>query len=495
MAKKALEFLSANYHLTNTSRKSTAWQPRAQLSIVEHALCPLDSRLSLNAGLKFETGFDFTDMHRNRKRADVRVAAIHGLSPSDDFFLWGLLGLALAQPEPSSDFQATPYWCLKQLGIITSRKKGSEEYRNFRESLRRLAGVRYECDKFYDPLRKEHREVSFGFLSYSLPLSGGRSRTWRFAWDPVFWGICSSNAGALRFDIDIYRSLSPASRRLYLFLKKVFWRREESPQMEIRELAISTLGFSPQLPTNEIKRKLLLIVQQLLDRELIAVNQGQNKASDCFRKKAKGHFTLQFCRGPNFDKKSNCQVAALEDSPLYDPLLSLGFDKVAVTRIIAKHPYKLIQLWSDITLAAVEQGRIKTSPQAFFTYYLNRANNGQSTPPDWWHDSERQRRGEELAQRKARGPTQTPLGEGIGFQQYLDGEAKVAFQAIMDQLERDMRNAGRSRGEAESIAREHATIHFRNRFRLKHNSKPAMNTPFDFPRTYGGVCDTDSSST
>ena len=220
-------------------------------------------RQSLTSGFSFQTGFKFTDSSRNRKKANVRIAAVHGLSPTDDFYLWGLLGLALSQPEPNPDFHATPYWCLKQLGLVTATKKGSEEYRQFRESLRRLAGVRYECNKFYDPIRHEHREVSFGFLSYSLPLSDDHSRAWRFAWDPIFWEICSSNAGALRFDIGVYRTLSPGSRRFYLLLKKLFWRNEQSPQLEIRELAINTLGFSPQLPTKEIKRKVIACVQEL----------------------------------------------------------------------------------------------------------------------------------------------------------------------------------------------------------------------------------------
>ena len=78
--------------------KSTraASQATAQLSIVEHALCPLDTRTSLNEGLRHETRYHYTDKNRNRKVADVRVAAIDGLSAGDELYLWGLLGLALA---------------------------------------------------------------------------------------------------------------------------------------------------------------------------------------------------------------------------------------------------------------------------------------------------------------------------------------------------------------------------------------------------------------
>src|SRR5579863_3421118 len=86
---------------------------RAQLSLVEHALSPLDTRRSLVKGMTFQSSFHFTDGNRNRKESHATVVAVHGLSASDDLYLWGLLGLALAQPDASPDFYATPYWCLK----------------------------------------------------------------------------------------------------------------------------------------------------------------------------------------------------------------------------------------------------------------------------------------------------------------------------------------------------------------------------------------------
>ena len=400
----------------------------------------------------------------------MRIAAVHGLSPTDDFYLWGLLGLALSQPEPSPDFQATPYWCLKQLGLVTPTKKGSEEYRVFRDSLRRLAGVRYECDKFYDPIRREHREVSFGFLSYSLPSSNEPSRAWRFAWDPIFWELCAANSGALRFDIGVYRSLSPAARRFYLLLKKLFWRSDQSPQLEIRELAINTLGFSPQLPTNEIKRKLIACVQELSEQGLVDIGQGQKSAGECVTKKSKGLYSLQVNRGPNFNKTSRAHLEGIEDSPLYDQLVAVGFEQTSIARIIANYPAKQIQLWSDITLAAAEQGRITGSPQAFFTYYVQRAKEGVSTPPDWWRDIERQRCNQEAVQRQERASIHSVAEEGISFEEYLKSEARDSFEQVMKRLETDLLNAGKSRGEAESFAREHATIHLKNLFRQKRSS-------------------------
>jgi hypothetical protein len=79
---------------------------------------------------------------------------------------------------------------------------------------------------------------------YSLPLDPGSSRAWRFAWDPIFFEFCSAAAGALRFDFATYRSFDPATRRLYLLLKKVFWRSDSSPDFDLHDLALITMRHS-----------------------------------------------------------------------------------------------------------------------------------------------------------------------------------------------------------------------------------------------------------
>jgi hypothetical protein len=142
-----------------------------QLSLVEHALCPLDSSLSLQPGFVHNASYFFTDKHRNRKKAAVRVVCPDGLLASDEFYLWGSLAITLAQNDCEGQLFATPHYCLRQLDCIDpSKGKGSENYRVFRDAVERLAAVSYQNDAFYDPLRGEHRRVGFGFLSYSLPL-------------------------------------------------------------------------------------------------------------------------------------------------------------------------------------------------------------------------------------------------------------------------------------------------------------------------------------
>jgi hypothetical protein len=110
------------------------------------------------------------------------------------------------------DFYATPYYCLRQLGCLdASVGHGGKNYDLFRNAINRLSAVHYRNDRFYDPIRGEHRDVAFGFLSYSLPLDADSSRAWRFAWDPIFFEFCSATGGTLRFDFPTYRRLDEAS--------------------------------------------------------------------------------------------------------------------------------------------------------------------------------------------------------------------------------------------------------------------------------------------
>ncbi len=118
----------------------------AQQTLVEHALCPLDASQALQAGSLHQVRYDFTDRHRNRKTATANVACPFGLSPNDELYLYGLLALTFAQPEPSADFYATSHWCLRQLGLIEAGQEQGNRYQLFRDAIRRLSGVVYESD-------------------------------------------------------------------------------------------------------------------------------------------------------------------------------------------------------------------------------------------------------------------------------------------------------------------------------------------------------------
>lgn len=437
--------------------------------MIEHALCPLDTRTSLQRGLIHETDFSYTDDNRNRKKGKVRIGCVDGLSPSDELYLWGILGLALAGKNPSNEFYATPHWILRQLGRITATKVGSKEFKLFRESIRRLAGVRYHNSAFYDPIRSEHREVSFGLLNYSLPLGRESARAWRFAFDPIFWELISANRSSLKFDMQLYTDLSPAGRRLYLYLKKQFWRNSVTGSLNLREIAVSVLGLSATLPVKILRQKLERTIEELRTVELVTFGLGQDCIGDCFTKMGVGEYRFQLHRGPAMERVSELGTQRPEDSPLYEPLVTIGFDRHAIVRLIATHKTNLLQQWIDITLAAMERGVIDKSPPAYFTYYVQ----NKSTPPDWWHELKRQERQQEADQQRASHNFDMKFAEERGFDEYIQTEAREAFENVMNSLVSDLVRGGKQKHEAEEFARDHTLRHFRGKYRREKN--PSFN--------------------
>ena len=157
-----------------------------QLTLVEHALCPLDTRVSQTESIVHETAFSYTDNARIRRTAAVRVFCPLGLLPQDELFLWGLLALTLADERSDGELHATRHYLLSQLGLIDAQsRRGGRQYRRFSEAIDRIAAIQYFNSAFYDPIRSEHRKLNFGFFSYSVPEDAKSSRTWRIVWDPT----------------------------------------------------------------------------------------------------------------------------------------------------------------------------------------------------------------------------------------------------------------------------------------------------------------------
>ncbi len=450
---------------------------RAQLSLVEHALCPLDSAASLQPSFRFESWYAYTDRHRNRRKAKAVIGTLDGLSAHDELYLWGLLGLALAQPEPRPELLATPYYCLRHLGLIdTDAGRGGRQFEMFRAAIRRLSGVRYQNDHFYDPVRGEHREVAFGFLNYSLPQGDRSARAWRFAWDPIFFEFASATGGALSFDLTLYRDLSPAERRLYLYCKKIFWRQASTSPIELRHLAVDVLGFSETLATNYLKRKLNRCLTELVNRRLLELPSGVINIAQMFVKQGKGQYTLQLHRGPAFLNAASPYLSAME-SPLVDPLRAIGFDDRTVASLLATYPVSALEQWADITLAAQERHGetfFKKSPQAYFIDNVKAAADGKRTPPDWWRELRKQ----ELLQQQEQQRAKSVLGDQetsqeAAFETYLETEAKEAFARVMQKLVGELKQAGQNEPEAHHNATYHARMHFWNKYRQEHPEESA----------------------
>ncbi len=386
-------------NLNSTTKPLSVRRRRAtgglgQLTLVEHALCPLDAKSSLAEGKIFEAEYLFCDTNRHMQSAHARIFCPLGLSAGDEFFLWGLLGITLATKDADHEFHATPHYCLRQLGLIDQHaRRGGRQYQQFTDAIERLSAVRYQSDCFYDPVRAEHRKVSFGFLSYSLPLDPQSSRAWRIVWDPIFFEFVKAAGGYLWFDLDTYRALDPASRRLFLFLSKVLSRRRQTLRLGLRHVGVNILGFSATLETKDLTLKVKRCIQRLTELDVVA------PPGATIDKLAPGDYRLTVNRGNYFDRRSpSAATATVKESPLAEPLTAIGLDEASISRLQRQYPDRLLREWADITLAAKERygpGFFKRSPQAFFVDNVKHAAQGNRTPPDWWHDL---RKAEERAQ-------------------------------------------------------------------------------------------------
>ncbi len=427
-----------------------------QLSLVEHALCPLDTRSSLQPNLTFDAAYFYTDSLRRRQTATAKVLSPLGLSADDEFYLWGLLALTFSQSQPDAEFHATPHYCLRQLGVIDQNaRRGGRQYRHFAEAIERLSAVSYRNDHFYDPVRAEHRKVSFGFLSYSLPLESGSTRAWRIVWDSIFYEFVAASGGHFRFDIATYRELDPASRRLFLFVSKVFARRETTPRLHLRHLGESVLGFSRSLRAPDLKLKVERVIARLIAIGVVLPEDSS------LRKDKPGEYSLILTRGPYFSRRSSGSPGpGSPESPLVEPLLEIGFDSAAANRLIRQFPHVALREWTDITLAAKERfgvGFFSRSPQAYLVDNLKAAASGERMPPDWWHDV----RKAELAHagQRAVGVLAT-MEPPTSDADHLKRDSHDAFEKVRSELFGEFLRNGHSPAGARGMAQRFATEHF-----------------------------------
>lgn len=426
-----------------------------QLTLVEHAMCPLAKSGGSGEGLIHEGRFQYVDSQGRRRIATSTVAAPFGLLPSDEFYLWALLALTFRQREPSNELAATPHFILRHLGCIDSHSdRGGSAYRAFRESLKRLAGVRYSCDGFYDPIRREHRATTFGFFSYSLPIDPESSRAWRIVWDSLFFEFCGGNGGTLPFDLNAYRSLDPASRRLYLFLSKVFWRREWTHWLDLRALAVEVLGFASTIAIRNLKQKIKRAVLRLGELDLVQID-SQISTKELFVERDDGGCLIRLRRGKLFRRRTS--LMKLEDPsevPEYDVLRTIGLDDQTIARVVRHFSTTLIQRWADITLAAKERfgmGFFKKNPQAFFVDSLREAAKGTRTPPDWWwafKKEEESRVTSPLAAALTNQKTCLKPPTKADFIEYLRGDGRALLEAQIKPLVAEFCRGGMSQVDA-----------------------------------------------
>ncbi len=340
-------------------------------------------------------------------RAEVKVRSSLGLQNFDEFVLWGLLGATLSRPDAGAMLLATPYWMLQHLGLDT----GGSQYAMLRESLVRLTAASYQNTGFYDPETREREFAAFQFLSILLPTVGGvggvvdNDRCWRIEWNPAYFRVCRATGGNLLFDLELYRSLTPASRRLFLKLKDRFWRSKRV-FLNVDDLTIHGLGFSAERPLKKRKYDLTNCLRELLHHHVIAFGRGQIDPRDLFQKRCKGSYVVVLYEGAYFrqplTRRTTSEQNAITDDPLFEPLQQIGVDEAGIRRQFREFSRGVIGRWGRITDAATHEKPqgfpgFKVSPAAFLIDGIQ----NNRTPPDWLYAHEKKQQHEQWELDKA----------------------------------------------------------------------------------------------
>src|SRR5208283_1710304 len=101
------------------------------------------------------------------------------------------------------------------------------------------------------------------------------------------------------FDLDLFRTLTPASRRLFLKLKDRFWRTKRV-FMNVDDLTINGLGFSGVRSLAKRKFDLLNCIRELLEHGVLTLGRGQTDPRELFMKRGKGSYVVVFYEGEYF---------------------------------------------------------------------------------------------------------------------------------------------------------------------------------------------------
>ena len=319
-------------------------------------------------------------------------------------------------------------------------------------------------------MRQEHVHAEFGLFDRIRPLKSDSQRAWRFLWNPLFYELCNSVGGVLRFNLNEYRKLDPAARRMFLLTRKLLHRRDTTQWFDPVQLAVNQLGYSENIESRFLKRKVLAVTQKLVKRGFIQpISEDVGTVLD-----SDGSTLIRFRRGEEFhlmgsgDTRNQLPIDRL---PEYSQLQRIGVRQPVAQRVIRDYPGRLVREWCEITIAAMEQGHsFTTSPAAYFMHYLKEAASGSTSAPDWWHDFRKREQQQEAARHRQRSeclPVNNDREEQRRFAEFLRAECKTE----MEELAHEFAEYSSSPELVRRRIADEARIRFMPRFRrLKHTT-------------------------
>ncbi|MEM9511606.1 MAG: molybdopterin molybdotransferase MoeA, partial [Cyanobacteria bacterium P01_E01_bin.48] len=370
-----------------------------------------------------------------------------------------VIDMGVIPDDAAPNLYASARYMLKKLGM----SEGGERIQTLRKSLRRIGGIRYENDCFYDPVRKTHRKVDFSLLSSNLPFREDSICGWTINWDQTFFDMVKPAGGFLAFDLETLRELSPAAGRLFLLLQKYFYpgkrkRLYETPYLDVERLAIHNLGCDVGQPPAEYNRRVKRLIAELTGFGIVS-------SATATERYQKGVFRVRFKRGSYFDRKPTATPLKIEDQAVFETLSRLELSEKCARWVIRDFKTELINKWADVTFAAEEQGRIRESKQQFFVHHIKEGKAGNITPPDWYVACEKEKMLEqEEESHKLLEQLGISLPSAQGFETFLQRDGRREYLGLVSELLQDFRLSATDDEQASKLARQSAKVQMRRRY-------------------------------
>lgn len=357
--------------------------------------------LEVSDPLTYPRQFPYTDRNGNRKTGTQIVTATFGLAPKDfDFFL-GLYTYLKRLPELPAEGRSflTVDFLARQLSLPATCQK---DYLRIRSRIFRFSYVKYTNSAFWNSEHRSYDIKNFGFYSLaSMSRLTESRRPIEFERDPSFLRIVR-NGTLLTFDYELYLTLSPALRRLYLIANRDGWNQHDSSLFIADDFAIHQIGYDEKA---ELKKLRLQKLKKLLaDAKNLGIVRPYAPWNGYFhvlsQGRDEGKLGLRWSRGPLLRKKGEGDgrvfTDRIENDALYAQVKELRDENKkpcppdTFRKLVSKFGRERMQKQIVVVLAQKEHhsGDFKKSELAAF---INRCQHDHPEP-DWYRDLKRAER-------------------------------------------------------------------------------------------------------
>jgi hypothetical protein len=401
-------------------RHGTAY---AGLDFIKAAFCPLEfnamplkkhpawshlgrdealAALEVSDALHYPRQFPYTDRNGHRKQGTQVVQAYFGLAPKDfDLFL-GLYTYLKRLPELPADGRSylTVDFVARQVGLPAD---GQASYLRLRSRIFRFSYVKYTNSAFWNRETETYDIRNFGF--YNLASMSRMTESRRpivFEWDASLLEIIREGA-LLTFDYDLYRTLSPAMRRLYLIANRDGWNQRDSGLFVADDFAVHQIGYDEKPELQKIR--LFKLRRLLSDAEDLGLIRPYENWRGYFQKVAqgmdKGKLALRWTRGPKLRTRTgsddrSASIDRIENDALFAQVRNILDEKrqpcstQTFRQLVSKFGRDAMQKHVLVILAQKEHhpGSFKKSELAAYIHRLQH----DHTEPDWYQDLKRAER-------------------------------------------------------------------------------------------------------